>query len=104
MTLLAFPGSSAAERLCSARSRFGSVKAGPSSDRAPTLKVSRRVKPSQARRGLPSMVSMGHSLLPPPQGGREKEALDLKPLAVLLPDQCVGLRDVGDLALVAVEV
>src|SRR5215471_858723 len=56
MTLLAFPCRCPD---CSARNRFGSVNPPPSKVRAPAASVSRRVTPSQHRRGLPSMVSIG---------------------------------------------
>src|SRR5262245_50193047 len=60
MTLFALALRRGCRRASSARNRCGSEKAPPSADSAPALSVSRRVMPSQQRRGLPSMVSMGH--------------------------------------------
>src|SRR6516162_10058570 len=56
MTLLALPGRASRGRFSSRASRLGRLKAPPSKVRAPAASVSRRVSPSQQRRGLPSMV------------------------------------------------
>src|SRR5262245_5452168 len=62
MTLLALPGRASGARAASACRRFGSVK--PLSRlRPPAFSVSRRVKPSQQRRGVPSMVIMNRAPL-----------------------------------------
>src|SRR5258708_2312616 len=66
MTLLALAARACAPRFSSAASRPGKLKAPPRSDRAPAFRVSRRVRPSQRRRLLPSIVIMGN---PPPELG-----------------------------------
>src|SRR5262249_13665097 len=60
ITLLALPCGWPGLRTASARNRSGRDKP-PKTDRAPALRVSRRVRPSQHRRGLPSMVIIGLS-------------------------------------------
>src|SRR5918994_2648534 len=54
MTLLALPGRASAGLRLSAASNWGKVNPLPSNVRAPAVSVSRRVRPSQHRRGLPS--------------------------------------------------
>src|SRR5205823_13642681 len=46
---------------CSNANRLGRLKNPPSRERAPAFKVSRRVRPSQQRRGLPKSVSIAFS-------------------------------------------
>src|SRR5208283_5357350 len=58
MTLFALPGRCRMPRASSATSRFGKFRP-PMRASAPAFKVSRRVRPSQQRRKLPSMVIMG---------------------------------------------
>src|SRR5437879_4928775 len=56
MTLLAFPVRACGPRFSSIASRLGRLNAPPRSDRAPALRVSRRVSPSHRRRLLPKRV------------------------------------------------
>ena len=55
MTLLALPGAACAPRASSARSKPGRWNP-PARPSAPAFNVSRRVRPSQNLRRLPSMV------------------------------------------------
>src|SRR5262245_38632406 len=108
MTLLALPGLASTALDCSARSKLGSVKAGPRMDSAPAWRDSRRVMPSQARRGLPSMVSIGGSqdrrlrlcgiAKPQAANGSNFPALAVFTLHVL-----GGFLAVGDFTFLAVE-
>src|SRR5262245_43576943 len=71
MTLFALPGRTSRPRTSSACSRLGSVKP-LSRPRAPALSVSRRVSPSQQRRGGPSMVIM---VITPPREPQDHSQL-----------------------------
>jgi len=61
MTLLALAGALAVPCCSSARNSSGSAKL-PRAVSAPALRVSRRVSPSQNRRGVPSIVSTSNLL------------------------------------------
>src|SRR5260370_38276883 len=60
---LALPAGAAPGRRCSRARRLGKLNAPPRTDRPPAVRASRRVTPSQNRRGLPSIRSMGLSLV-----------------------------------------
>src|SRR5438128_646858 len=63
MTFFALPGRTCGEPLAWAASRLGRLKPPPRTVSAPAVRVSRRVSPSQQRRGLPSIVNMVQALI-----------------------------------------